>query len=559
MYPEIPSYPDLVQPLAERAQSDPDRPAVVFLLGEEETVITAADLHQGASRYAALMAQLGIGMDDLVILVLQHSIDVIYAFFGALYLGAIPSIFPFLTEKLDPDLYMERVRLLVNHSEAKAIITYDDFKQTLIDLTKNDRSVVLSTGDLPDTEPTDAYPVKVDPEKIAFLQHSSGTTGLQKGVALSHRAVLNQIESYGPSIALNHDRDTICSWLPLYHDMGLIAGFVMPILTGTKLVLMSPFEWVRKPVILMQALDKYQGTLTWLPNFAYNHLARACRPSDLEEVDLSGVRSFINCSEPVRNDSHNKFLEKFMPFGVTPAMLGACYAMAENTFAVTQSLVGNINVDVVEIDALQSEGKAVPTNGEGIEMVSNGPPIPGCEIRIIGEEGETLPERRMGEITLKSNSMLTEYYKRPNVTADAIQDGWYYTGDKGYLAMGELYIAGRTKDIIIVGGKNVYPQDLEDIASGVEGIHAGRVVVFGLFDERIGSEKVILVAELKEDYPEDQRRQIEQDLRLTTAKATEIALADIRLVYGRWVIKTSSGKTARIDNREKYVREFVKK
>jgi fatty-acyl-CoA synthase len=553
----------LIEPVIQRAKDDPQRTTLIFI-GEDggEETLTALQFHRSALDYAQALQGIGIGPEDLVVLVLKHSQVLLSAFWGALYLGAIPSIFPFLTEKLDPELYMQRVQTLVSHEGAKAVITFPEFKDELTALLAEADCRVLSADEVPQGsggEDAAAFWQNPDSEKIAFLQHSSGTTGLQKGVALSHRAVLNQVRSYRESIRLTTE-DVVVSWLPLYHDMGLIAGFVMPIVTGTPLVLMSPFHWIRDPKILIQAIDKHRGTLCWLPNFAYNHLARAVRPSYLEGIDLSSWRAAINCSEPAYAQSHRVFLDKFGPYGFRESALTVCYAMAENTFAVSQSPIGQAaGLDWVQIASLQQERKAIPAEPDSpgaMSVVSCGPPIAGTEVAVADVDGNFLPERNEGEIVLKSDCMLSEYYKRPDVTAEAIVDGWYYTGDMGYIADGEVYISGRKKDMIIVGGKNIYPQDLEAIANHVPGIYPGRAVAFGLFDERIGSEVVVMVAEL---LPEDERpepAEIERDLRRQIVEQTEITLSDVRLVEQRWLIKTSSGKIARSDNRQKYLRQF---
>lgn len=554
----------LIQPVIRRAMQDPERTTLI-MVGQDgsETHLNAAQFHHQALNFAAALQKIGVGPEDLVILVLKHSQVLLSAFWGALYLGAIPSIFPFLTEKLDPDLYMQRVKTLVSSEGAKAVITFPEFKQALIDLLADVDCQVLSTADVPEDAAGEdggaAFWNNPNPEKIAFLQHSSGTTGLQKGVALSHRAVLNQIEAYSQAIHLT-DEDVIVSWLPLYHDMGLIAGFVMPIVSGTPLVLMSPFHWVRDPKSLLWAIHRHKGTLCWLPNFAYNHIARTARPSYLEGLDLSTWRATINCSEPVYHQSHKVFAEKLAPYGFKKEALAVSLAMAENTFAVTQTELGQPpHLDWVKIAPLQEERQAVPAEAEAegaVPMVSCGKPIAGTEIVVVDPEGNPLEERQVGEVILRSNSMLTEYYKRPEVTAEAIRDGWYYTGDMGYIAGGELYITGRKKDLIIVGGKNVYPQDLEAIANHVEGIYPGRAVAFGLFDNRVGSESIVMVAELLPDRNGLTPPEIERDLRSQIVAQTEVTLSDVRLVDERWVIKTSSGKIGRADNRQKYLREF---
>jgi acyl-CoA synthetase (AMP-forming)/AMP-acid ligase II len=373
-------------------------------------------------------------------------------------------------------------------------------------------------------------------------------------VALSHRAVLKQIQAYGRAIELDPKKDVIVSWLPLYHDMGLIAGFVMPIVTGTRLVLMSPFEWVKQPGMLLEAFSQYGGTLCWLPNFAYNHIARTFRPN--EGLDLSTWRAAINCSEPVYAESHQMLLDKLAPHGFSESALAVSYAMAENTFGVTQTKLGAPpRIDTVEIAAVQERGEANPAKS-GKPFVSCGRAIDTVELRIFDADRRPLPDRRVGEIALKSEFMLSAYYKRPDLTEKAItKDGWYLTGDMGYMADGELYITGRKKDLIIVGGKNVYPQDIEAIANRTAGIHPGRAVAFGVLDERIGSEKVVVVAEAVENANLDDA---ERELRAHIVQETEVTLGDLRFVPKGWIVKTSSGKHARSDNREKYLREFTR-
>ena len=380
-------------------------------------------------------------------------------------------------------------------------------------------------------------------------------------MALSHRSVLKQVSAYSQSIDLRDD-DVIISWLPLYHDMGLIAGFVMPLVTGVPLVLMSPFKWVRNPKVLLQAIHKQRGTLCWLPNFAYHHSARVIRPQDITALDLSSMRAFINCSEPVYAESHQLFLSKFAACGVRNEALSTCYAMAENTFAVTQHPTGQpARLDCVNTRLLQEERRAlpVPANSPGsTAMVSCGVPIPGTEICIMDARDLRLPDRRVGEIALRSDCMLSGYYRRPDLTAQSIRAGWYYTGDMGYIAEGELYVTGRKKDMIIVGGKNIYPQDLEAIANTTPGISPGRSVAFGLYDRNLGSENIVMVCELEgKENTSETKKTVEMDLRRRVVQRSEIALSDVHLVEGRWLIKTSSGKISRSANRDKYLKHFL--
>ncbi|MCC7129203.1 MAG: AMP-binding protein [Anaerolineae bacterium] len=561
---DIAAYETLTQAVQRQAAETPERTALI-VLGEtgEEFEISAGEFHRQASQYAWALAGAGIGAEDLVILVLRHSPELLFAFWGALYLGTIGSIFPFLTDRLDPEIYLERVRELVIHARARAVITYPEFEPRLKSLLAGADCQVMSVADVIQAsgQPSAAQSWQsFSAEKIAFLQHSSGTTGLQKGVALSHRSVLNQIRAYSRAIELN-SQDVIVSWLPLYHDMGLIAGFVMPLVAGVPLVLMSPFKWVVDPKTLLWAIHQWRGTLCWLPNFAYNHMARVIRQPDLKGLDLSSMRAFINCSEPVYLHSHAVFASKLALHGVKSEMLSTCYAMAENTFAVTQNPVGApARTDWVSLRELQEQRRAVavePGAPGSTAMVSCGFPIDGTQVRIVDEGGEILPERRVGEIALRSDCMLSGYYRRPELTEEAIRSGWYFTGDMGYLAEGELFVTGRKKDLIIVGGKNIYPQDLEAIASQISGVVPGRCAAFGLYDAELGSEKIVMVCEVDEAGLAAQGyKSLELELRKRVVQQSEVALSDVRLVSRRWLLKTSSGKVARSVNRDKYLREF---
>ena len=533
-----------------------DIPAIIYVSTEAEPIHVSRHLFRKSSlQYANVLKRLSIGQGDLVIIAHTQNLESIYAFWGALLLGAIPSMFPTLTEKLDPDIYMRDMSQLVRPSSAKVVLTTDGFAPTLAERVEcpiYGSQQLLAQADINNTQLKVQPPA---PQAIAFLQHSSGTTGIQKGVSLSHEAVLNQLASYADVLELN-EKDIIASWLPLYHDMGLIAGFIQPLVQGVPLVLMSPFDWVRHPAILLKAIYDYKATLCWLPNFAYNHLARTVRQRDSEGLDLSSIRAFINCSEPVRYDSHNLFAERFAANGITTNQLSVSYAMAENTFAVTQTSIGKPPaVDNVNRLTLQHELIAVPsTNKEEAEkIVSCGKPISGTEIKVVSHSGQKLAERQVGEILVKSNCMLTEYYKRNDLEPfDA--DGWYRTGDKGYIADSEIYIVGRSKDLIINAGKNVYPQDIEAIVNSVAGIHPGRAVAFGVPDEREGTELIAVVAEA-DVIDAATRKQITQTIRQQVGRQSDITLNFVTLVDKGWLIKTSSGKIARGKNREKWLTE----
>ena len=548
----------------------PEQMAITLLDSRlPEHQMTYRDLYLGAVCYAHVLQKSGIQPGDIVIIILQHSHSLVEAFFGAILHGAIPAIMPFLSEKLSPDHYRKSLEALFRITTPTAVITYRDFVFEVEKAKVNAPSIraVLVSDEIPPTNNLDINTLKGlqrSPQEIVLLQHSSGTTGLQKGVALSHVAVFKQLESYTKAIHLNSHpsgNDVIVSWLPLYHDMGLIAGFIMPILERVPLVLMSPFDWVRAPCKLLEAISQYKGTLAWLPNFAYNFCAQKIRQNDLEGLDLSSWRAVINCSEPMVWQSHQMFLERFKPLGFQSSALATCYAMAENVFAVTQGGIDNpVNVDLVDLPSLITQQVATPADDplRAVKMLSAGTPIQNTHLRVVTPDGKSLPERKIGEIAISSDCLLTGYYNRPEITHQSFLDGWFLTGDLGYLAKNELYITGRKKDLLIIGGKNIYPQDLERLASEVKDVHPGRVAAFGLFNPQIGTEEGVVVAEV--EVTDEKRLQImANEIRDQVTRGSDIALRYVKLVEPGWLLKTSSGKVARAANREKYLNLFAEK
>jgi fatty-acyl-CoA synthase len=560
--------------LLEIYEADPDSIAVTLLSNlEPDKPITYSGLIHGAAAYTVALKEAGIKPGEVVILILQHGEDLVYSFFGAILNGSIPAIMPFLTEKLSPEQYRRSLIALFEITAPAAAVTYPDFLDEIQQAIKPGSSVrklLVSDQIIPLSELNASLfenGLQRSPQDIVLLQHSSGTTGLQKGVALSHQAVFNQIESYSRALKLNSS-DVVVSWLPLYHDMGLIAGFILPILTKVPLVLLSPFDWVRAPHKLFHAVSKYHGSLSWLPNFAYNFCAQKIRERDLDGIDLSSWRAVSNCSEPMYWKSHDMFLSRFQSYGLRSNALTTCYAMAENVFAVSQ---GGIN-EPVTIDRISQRGllidrTAIPAkDGEDyINMLSTGRPIDNTRVRIVNLSHEDLPDRHLGEIAISSDCILTGYYHRPDLSKKTFYDGWYLTGDLGYSANGEVYVTGRKKDLIIIGGKNIYPQDLENLASEVQGVHPGRVAAFGVPNEATGTEDAVIIAEADlpkndiggtnlENSPEWSR--ITDEIRLRVTRGSDIALRYVRLVERGWLLKTSSGKVARSANRERYLTEL---
>lgn len=554
------TFPERLQALHSFA---PGRVALTLQFSNQEDVsLTCDQLLRGANSYACAFSKAGLRPGEVVVLILQHGEDLVYSFWGAILHGAIPAIMPFLTEKLSPERYRADLSVLISITRPAAIVTYPEFDGEVRSAVKEDDPVreVIITNQVDQNVSLDFNALTgfhCSRDDIVLLQHSSGTTGLQKGVALSHQAVFNQLDSYGRSLALN-ESDVVVSWLPLYHDMGLIAGFILPILSGIHLVLMSPFDWVRAPYKLMQSVSKYRGTLSWLPNFAYNFCAQKIRDRHLEGVNLSTWRAVINCSEPVRWESHRAFYERFKGYGLRYEALQTSYAMAENVFAVTQSPLRSEPV-VVEIDREGFVSERVAKNpivgNPATKMMSSGRPLENVRVKVLDENRNEVAERVVGEIAIQSNCMLTGYYHREDATQRAFADGWYLTGDYGFVRDGEIFVSGRKKDMIIVGGKNVYPQDLEALTYEVSGVHAGRSVAFGMFNDEEGTEEIVIIAEVDSEDPVEQQ-QIADAIRVHVTRNSAIALRYVKAVDSKWILKTSSGKTARSANKEKFMAEL---
>jgi fatty-acyl-CoA synthase len=538
-------------------QEADERPAITFVSATDAPVsVSRLRFANEIKRYGSALRGCGIQERDLVILAHTQSLESIYAFWGAIWIGAIPSMFPTLTEKLDPEIYMRDMNTLVQASRVRTVFTTDQFAPTL---SANIPCPVMTSSELLEMPQTAVQAYEPVLTQIALLQHSSGTTGLQKGVALSHSALLNQIASYANAISLC-EADVIVSWLPLYHDMGLIAGFLQPLIQGIPLILMSPFDWVQHPALLLKAIHDYHGTLCWLPNFAYNHCARAIRQRDSAGLDLSSMRAFINCSEPVRHSSHMLFAERFSENGIRLEQFAVSYAMAENTFAVTQTPPGTYpRLDKINRSELQQHNRAiVDTSSEHAEIiVSCGTTIQHSALKITDKNQQVIPDRHIGEIWVKSDCMLTEYYHRPDLTPFD-SEGWYNTGDRGYISEGELFIIGRSKDLIINAGKNIYPQDIEAIVNTVEWVHPGRAVVFGVLDEREGTELLAVIVEVQTDDLAERKR-ITKHIRQRVAQQANVTVSFVHLVNRGWLIKTSSGKLARSKNRDKWQQERASK
>jgi acyl-CoA synthetase (AMP-forming)/AMP-acid ligase II/acyl carrier protein len=505
-----------------------------------------------SAAWAAHYRDLRLPARSRVVVVLDHSLDTYAAFVGAVLANLVPSMFAPPSPKQSVDDYFRTLGLLVVKAAPSAIVCARELSVPL-------RPTIEAMA-LPPTFVTPErittcteIPLAVEhqPEDVAFVQYSSGTTGLKKAVAITHQALLWQIDRYAEAINLSQD-DVIASWLPLYHDMGLICCALLPLVTATPVAAISPFDWVRRPALLLDAVTAHRATLCWLPNFAYNFLAKNVRDEDLARVDLRSLRGLVNCSEPIMAGSHDLFTARYVPHGLRPAALATSYAMAENTFAVTSGgFDAPLGRDVVDASALAA-GSATPIAADHREaktLISSGSALPDTEVRILSDTGMALPDRQIGEISIASPALFGGYEDEdaPSVIGDRFR-----TGDLGYLANGQLYVTGRKKDLIIVGGKNLFPQDIETVIDDVDGVIPGRAAAFGVEDAVSGTERLVIVAETQETEP-SRLASLESTIRERVAARADVAINEVCLVEHMWLTKSSSGKMARAVNRQRYL------
>ena len=545
--------------LLRRLEEEPD--AVACWLVKSDGESTRVSVRELMSRAYAFAARYGpaSGGRKIVAVCLYHGLDLHAAFVGALLAGHIPTMIAPPSPRMEASKYTDSFRRMLEHIRPSFVVADGASLEKLdaLALKGFPDSELIDAGSVRDSN-ADFEPWQGDAEEVALLQHSSGTTGLQKGVALSHRAVLRHNRAYAERIGLTRD-DVIVSWLPLYHDMGFVACFLLPLLARVPFVELSPFDWVLRPASLFEQIQKHGATLCWMPNFAFQFVADSVRASQVPEgLNLSTVRAWVNCSEPVRHAAHKAFLERFAEYGASEEKLTASYAMAENVFAVTQSRAGEYRVLRVNRRLFTEDHAVEEDEGDAaLAFVSNGTPIEGTSVAVIDESGRELPESCVGELAIRGDYLFSGYFRREDLTREAVtEEGWYKTGDLGFVRGGEVYVTGRKKDLIIVQGRNFYPADVEKVVAGVDGVNAGRVVVFGLADERAGTEGLIVLAESEESEGEDARR-LALKIRNAVARELDCTPRDVRVVPPRWLVKSTAGKLARADNRSKYLKNFV--
>jgi 1-acyl-sn-glycerol-3-phosphate acyltransferase len=518
--------------------------------------ITYGDLAAGAGRVAGLLHREGLKAGETVALMLPTGREYFFSFMGALVAGGVPvPIYPPARPEQLEDHLRRHARILDN---ARCVILITMARARLV--ARLLRAQVSSLRGILTLEALDgqaavapiAAPAASD---MAFLQYTSGSTGDPKGVILSHADLLANIRAMGRAAEVRSD-DIFVSWLPLYHDMGLIGAWLGSLYYGLTLVSMSPLAFLARPRRWLQAIDRHRGTMSAAPNFAYELCLKRLTDADLEGLDLSSWRWAFNGAEPVSPDTLRRFAQRFGQCGLRPEALAPVYGLAEAAVGLAFPPPNRgPRIDCIDRTRFARQGYALPLPCEEpgvMEVVACGRPLPGYRVRVVDDEGIELAERHEGLLEFQGPSATRGYFRRPEATAAMIRDGWHDTGDRAYLAGGEIYLTGRVKDLIIRGGRNIYPYELEEAIGDVEGIRKGCVAVFAAADPSSGTERLIVVAETRERDPQ-RRRILERKVRERTGDVVGIPPDEVVLTPPRAIPKTSSGKLRRGSARDLYL------
>ncbi|MFV0317761.1 MAG: fatty acyl-AMP ligase [Microthrixaceae bacterium] len=517
---------------------------ITFISGDSHETVSWADLHLQARAAAAGLQARGVRPGDHVALLGPTTRNLITAIQAVWITGAtlVTMPLPMRMGALEQFIAQTRDRI---HGSDSSLVLVDPELLAFVEPIEGDPPF-LSLEELcsPQGPSSDDYKrPKSDPSSLAVLQFTSGSTSQPKGVMLPHSNICANLDAAWDAAEVT-EGDRIVSWLPLYHDMGLIGLLTIPMTLGTDLIQGAPQDFLARPIRWMRWISDFGGTATAGPNFAYALAARTLRRCE-DDLDLSNVRVLLNGAEPVDPDTFRRFFEAGERFGLSPTAAFPAFGMAEVCIAGCFPAPGKgLRTDWVDKRALELDHRAEPVDAEAegaVELAILGGPVPGMEMRIVDTNtGEELPDRRVGELQLRGPSVTTGYYKREDATEELLGGGWLRTGDLSYTVGGELVVCGRSKDVIIVGGRNVYPQDIEKVVGELDGVRTGNVIAFGV-EGRHGAQNIVVVAESKGG----DLSQIRRDVANAVTQAEGIPPKTVVLVEPGSVPKTSSGKLQR--------------
>ncbi len=546
----------LLDVLAEHLKWHATRPQVlVWRSDEDEERISYSQLDKAARRTAHGLLSLGVQEGDRVAIMLPTEPEFFYAFYGVLMAGGVPvPIYPPF-RRAQVEEHLRRQAAILRNAEARILITDDEIRQVgtlLYGLTDSLRHVATVAELAADQEISQPVPARA--ETTALIQYTSGSTGDPKGVVLTHANLLANIRAMGDVMNAGSS-DVFVSWLPLYHDMGLIGAWLGSLYYGAPVLIMPPLAFLADPSRWLWAIHRHRATLSAAPNFAYELCLKNIRNEDIRGLDLSTLRMLVNGAEPISPGTIDRFAKRFQDFGFNPSAMAPVYGLAESSVGLAFPPPGRPPiVDRVERDALSRQAiakKAKRDDTNALEFIACGRPLPGHEIRIVDETGIELAERHEGRLQFRGPSVTSGYFRDPEKTR-ALHDGdWLESGDRAYISGGDIFLTGRIKDIIIRGGRNIYPHELEELVGNIDGVRKGCVAAFPSTDQRTGTERLIVLAETRLTDParkEDLARQISN----ASTDLLDLPPDDVVIAPPHTVPKTSSGKVRRSSARALY-------
>ncbi len=536
--------PETLTDALERLRSLPDSGLRFVGFGFEEQYFPYPLLREEILRRAAHLSALGVSAGDRMALVVGDGMEFVLSFLAAITAGVVPvPTYPPAGREISRG-HRDAIANIVVAGQTRALLTMDSTRPLLESVVEGlpglERILTVETAF--SGEPPAFRPHRPGPEDLCFLQFTSGSTSVPRGVMVTHGSLMTNLTAFlGPCGVDRRPDDVAVSWLPLFHDMGLIGFLLAPIFTGNPAVIISTRAFGRDPRIWLKAIHHHRGTITYAPTFAYALTAKRVRDADLASLDLSCLRVAGCGAEPIHAGTLRDFSQRLAPTGFRAEALLPSYGLAESTLAVSLHPRGTAPVsERLDAASLQDGRARAPQDGSrAVEIVSCGRPLPGLEVAIRDASGGILPERRVGEITARGASVTGGYWNDPEATNETWRNGWLHTGDLGFLGGGNLFVCGRSKEVIIVRGANYYPQDIEWSLRDLEGVRGGNVAAFGVTND--GSEMLVIVAEtsLRD------RAALAASIASRACASAGIEVGRVALVPPGTLPRTSSGKLQR--------------
>jgi 1-acyl-sn-glycerol-3-phosphate acyltransferase len=551
----------LIEVLEHHVHAHGKRPHLRIWHGEgAETGISYGDLHDASLRIASGLLERGLAGGDRVAIMLPTDATYFEAFFGVLYAGGIPvPVYPPF-RRAQVEEHLRRQAGILRNAQAGFLIVTPELRNVgslLAGLTEDLRHIetvpgLKRTGNI-------EHPAPAGAQTVGLMQYTSGSTGDPKGVVLTHANLLANIRAMGEILEADSS-DVFVSWLPLYHDMGLIGAWLGSLYYGALAIIMPPLAFLADPGRWLRAIGQHRATLSAAPNFAFELCCKNVRDEDVPGLDLSSLKMIVNGAEPVSPSTITRFTERFAKYGFRPEMMGPVYGLAENSVGLAFPPLGRAPIiDRVERTALSRDGlarPALPADHTALQFVACGQPLPRHEVRIVDDSGREVAERTDGRLQFKGPSATKGYFRNAEKTRDLFDGVWLESGDRAYVAKGDIYITGRIKDIIIKAGRHIYPHEIEELVGGITGVRKGCVVAFPTAGAGRGTERLVLLVETR-ITDAAAKQALKQKIGETCATVLDVPPDVIDLVPPRTVPKTSSGKIRRSAARGLYERGLV--